>query len=164
MAGKADFTPEEWALLCKSPMLAALVVVASSPSGPIGVLKEMFALAKLVGEVKQQGGPAGLVGAIVAEVTSREGMELAKPTEIQGKKPEEARAHALEQLGKAAALVKAKAPGEAAGYAQWLQEVTQRVASASKEGGFLGFGGTLVSEAEQAALRDTATALGVQKA
>ena len=38
------------------------------------------------------------------------------------------------------------------------------MANASKEGGFLGFGGTLVSEQEQAALRDTAAALGIQQA
>jgi hypothetical protein len=164
MAGKSDFTPEEWALLAKSPMLAALVVVAASPSGPFGVIKEMVALAKLVAETKAKGGGDPLVGAIVADITTREGMEQAKPTEIQGKKPEEAKAYALEQLKKAAALVDQKAPGDAAGFKQWLQEVATRVANAAKEGGFLGFGGTLVSEQEEQALAATSAALGVAKA
>jgi hypothetical protein len=164
MAGKADFTPEEWRLLCKSPMLAGLVVVAASPSGPVGVIKEMFAIGKLIAETKAKGGAEALVGAIVGDITTREGMEQAKPTEIQGMKPDQARAHALEQLKKAAALVAQKDPAESAGYAQWLQEVTQRVANASKEGGFLGIGGTLVNEQEQAALADTAAALGIRKA
>jgi len=163
MAGKADFTPDEWAQVCKSPMMASLVLVAASPSGPIGVVKEMFAVGKLVAETKAKGGANPLVDALVGEITTREGMERAKPTEVQGKSPDEARAYALEQLKKVAALADQKAPGDAAGFKQWLQQVAERVASASKEGGFLGFGGTLVSEQEHAALRDTAAALGVQQ-
>ncbi len=164
MAGKADFTTEEWGLLAKSPMLAALIVVAASPSGPFGVIKEMVALAKLVAETKAKGSGDALVGAVVADITTREGMEQAKPTEIQGKKSEEARAYAIEQLNKVAALVDRKAPADAGGFKQWLQEVATRVANASKEGGFLGFGGTLVSEQEQRALADISAALGVAKA
>jgi hypothetical protein len=164
MAGKSDFTPEEWALLCKSPMLAALVVVAASPSGPFGIIKEMIAVAKLVAETKAKGGADALVAAVVADITTREGMEQAKPTEIQGKKPEEARAYALEQLKKVAALLDQKDPGDATGFKQWLQEVATRVAHASKEGGFLGIGGVLVSEQEQQALAATSAALGVAKA
>jgi hypothetical protein len=163
MAGKADFTPDEWKLLLKSPMLASLVVVAASPSGPFGVIKEMMAMGKLVAETKAKGGDA-LVNAVVNEITTREGMEQAKPTEIQGMSPDQARAHALDQLKQASALLRQKAPGDATGFARWLQEVAQRVANASKEGGFLGIGGTLVSEQEQAALRDTAAALGIQVA
>ncbi len=163
MAGKADFTADEWSLLCKSPMLAGMVVVAASPSGPFGVIKEMVAMGKLVAETKAKGGD-GLISAVVNEITTREGIERAKPTEIQGKSPDQARGYALDQLKQVAALLHQKAPGDATAFTQWLQEVAQRVASASKEGGFLGFGGTLVSEQEQAALRDTAAALGIQAA
>lgn len=163
MAGKADFTADEWALLCKSPILTALVVVASSPSGPFGVIKEMFAVGKLVAETKAQSG-ATLVSAVVADVTSREGMEQAKPKEIQGKRPEEARAYALDQLKRASALLDQKGGADAAGFKQWLQEVAVRVANAAKEGGFLGIGGTLVNEQEQQALADTSAALGVARA
>jgi hypothetical protein len=42
-----------------------------------------------------------------------------------------------------------------------LMSISQRVAEASKEGGFLGFGGTLVSEQEQAALHSISGALGL---
>jgi len=163
MAGKADFTADEWSMLCKSPMLAGMVVVAASPSGPFGVIKEMIAMGKLVAETKAKGGE-GLVSAVVNDITTREGIERAKPTEIQGKSPDEARTYALDQLKQAAALLGQKAPNDASAFSQWLQEVAQRVASASKEGGFLGFGGTLVSEQEQAALRDIAAALGIQAA
>jgi len=164
MAGKGDFTADEWSLLCRSPMLAALVVVAASPSGPFGVLKEMIAVGKLVAETKAKGGGDDLVGAVVGEITTREGIERAKPTDIQGMSPDQARSHALDQLKQVAALLRQKAPSDAGGFSQWLQEVGKRVANASKEGGFLGIGGTLVSEQEEAALRDTAAALGVQQA
>ena len=163
MAGKADFAADEWSLLCKSPMLAGMVVVAASPSGPFGVIKEMVAMGKLVAETKAKGGD-GLVSAVVNEITTREGIERAKPTDIQGKSPDQARAYALDQLKQVAALLRQKAPGDATAFSQWLQEVAERVASAAKEGGFLGFGGTLVSEQEKAALRDTAAALGIQAA
>jgi hypothetical protein len=39
--------------------------------------------------------------------------------------------------------------------------VGQKVAEAAKEGGFLGFGGTLVSDQEAATVREVSTALGV---
>ena len=65
MAGKADFTPDEWTALKKSPLMASLVVVAASPSGPLGVMKEMFAVGKLVAETKAKGGSNGLIDGIV---------------------------------------------------------------------------------------------------
>jgi len=39
---EADYTKEEWDLLLRAPWLAAMVVVAAGPSGPIGVLKELL--------------------------------------------------------------------------------------------------------------------------
>lgn len=163
MSGKTDFTAEEWTLLLKSPMYAGLVVVAADPSGPIGMLKEAFALGKLIAETKGAGGSAELVSDLVVDLTTREGREKAKLTEIQGKKPEEMRAHALDQLKASAALVDRKVPAEAAAFKGWLQSVATRIADASKEGGFLGIGGTRVSEEEEQALAATASALGVAR-
>jgi hypothetical protein len=60
-----------------------------------------------------------------------------------------------------AALIEKKAkPEEAQGFKQWLVTVAQRVAEAAKEGGFLGFGGTQVSEQETATIKELSTALG----
>ena len=38
----------------------------------------------------------------------------------------------------------------------------KKVSEAAKEGGFLGFGGTLVSDKEQAALKELADKLGIK--
>jgi hypothetical protein len=42
-----------------------------------------------------------------------------------------------------------------------LRGISQRVAEASREGGFLGIGSVLVSDAEKATLADIAKALGI---
>ena len=59
-----------------------------------------------------------------------------------------------------AAAVAAKSPAEAQSYKATILAVAQATAEASKEGGFLGIGGTLVSKDEQAALDAIKAALG----
>jgi hypothetical protein len=43
MTTKQNFTPEEWAKVLESPMLAGMAVSAAEPSGLWGMLKEAFA-------------------------------------------------------------------------------------------------------------------------
>jgi len=57
------------------------------------------------------------------------------------------------------ALRDAKAPGDAAAFKNWLRQISQHVAEAAKEGGFLGIGGVTVSEAEKATLTEISSAL-----
>ena len=52
-----------------------------------------------------------------------------------------------------------KSPAEAAAYKATILAVAKAAAEASKEGGFLGIGGTLVSKDEQAALDQLGAAL-----
>jgi hypothetical protein len=56
--------------------------------------------------------------------------------------------------------VTAKAPGDSRAFKDWIGAISQSVAEASKENGFLGFGGVQVSDAEKATLADIAKALG----
>ena len=53
-----------------------------------------------------------------------------------------------------------RAPAEAGAFKDWLKQIAQKTAEASTEGGFLGFGGVQVSEAEKATLAEIASALG----
>jgi len=48
MSGKADFTVDEWDLLRSSPLMASLLVVAASPSGPLGLIRESAAASKMI--------------------------------------------------------------------------------------------------------------------
>jgi hypothetical protein len=58
------------------------------------------------------------------------------------------------------AVVAAKSPAEADEYRDWLTTLAQKASEASKEGGFLGIGGKLVSEEEAAAVKELSSALG----
>ena len=48
---------------------------------------------------------------------------------------------------------------QAAQYREWALSVAEKVAMASTEGGFLGFGGTRLSDAEKALIEQLKTAL-----
>jgi hypothetical protein len=48
MSGKADFSVDEWDLLRSSPLMASMLVVAASPSGPVGLVQESTAAAKTI--------------------------------------------------------------------------------------------------------------------
>lgn len=167
MSTKADYSAEEWKLILKGPLMAGLVVVAASPSGPLGVLREMFAVGKLVNETKTQAEGAGgfsnsLLRSIVADLASPDARAQLDVSELRAVPPPQLQSHALEACRALAALVDRKASREEAEEVKrWLVTIAQRTAEAAKEGGFLGIGGTRVSENETVATRDVARALGV---
>jgi hypothetical protein len=80
--------------------------------------------------------------------------------QFKGAQLGEIKAKAIEELRSVAALVDAKAPQDAPSFKAWLREVAQRAAEAGKEGGFMGFGGVAVSDAERATLAEISAALG----
>ena len=66
-------------------------------------------------------------------------------------------------LSRRVAIVAARSAGEAEGYGHWLLSIATAAAEGAKEGTFLGLGGTRVSAAESAALRDLESALGLRE-
>src|SRR5262245_63877677 len=160
MATKADFTADEWKQIQRAPFMAGLAVVAASPSGPFGVVKEMFAVGKMLGEVKTQGSSNELIKALVGDIEAG-AKDMSAPEELKGKTPDEVKNYAIGSLRQVAALLEKKAKfDEAQGFKQWLVSVAQKVAEAAKEGGFLGFGSTQVSEQEAATIKELSTAVG----
>ena len=164
MAGKNDFTAEEWKTLLESPMMAGIAVTAADPSGLWGSLKESMASARTIMGAAHDSTAAELVRAIASDYETADGRSVAREglrAELSGKRPAEIVTKALSAIKKAAELIDAKAPGDAASYKTWLQHIAQAVAEASKEGGFLGFGGTEVSEAEKATLAHIKESIGL---
>src|SRR5262245_19280880 len=161
MANKTDFTPTEWSTLLKAPGWASIAVVAASPSGPFGVVKEMFAAGKVLAD-PTLGSQNPLVSALVADLRTSEGRQQAQPKEVTAKTPDDLRAQAVAQLKQVTSLLDAKGGADADGFKRWLTTLSERVAQAATEGGFLGFGGTRVSEKEESTLADIRTALGVK--
>lgn len=161
MANKASFTPDEWKLLSQTPTMAGLVVVAASPSGPLGVIEESIAMGRILVDTKTQGSSSELINALVGHLATPEGRQAMRPPELVGKSPDQIKSYALDTCRKAAALLDQKAPAESPAFKRWLQTIGQKVAEAAKEGGFLGIGGTQVSEQEKTALTDLGKSLGI---
>jgi hypothetical protein len=159
MSKVTDYSPEEWKVISSAPMMAGLLVSLSDMSGPIGLAKEAMAVVKAVNDTAS-GTTAELIKSVADEIKSQGGR--ADLSEIRND-PANARAALIDRCKQAAALVGQKSPGEAQDYKRWLLSMAHSTAAASKEGGFLGFGGTVVSETETAAVRDLALALGMKE-
>ncbi len=167
MASKAAFTPEEWAQIVASPMVAGMAITAADPGGLWSILRESIAGGSSLVRVKQDVAANPLAKAIAEDVENadtRTSVRDATQAKFKGVQVGELRAKAIEELRSVAALVDAKAPADASGFKTWLYEVAQRTAEAGKEGGFLGFGGVAVSDAERATLAEIQAALGTRSA
>jgi hypothetical protein len=163
MANKQSFTPEEWTKILESTMLAGMAVSAAEPSGLWGLMKEGFASSSALAHAKADAGSSELVKSVVAEYQTSEGrsaIQEALRKRFAGAKPGDAVQRSLDNLREVSAILAAKAPGDARAFKAWLSSISQKVAEASSEGGFLGIGGVQVSDAEKATLGDIAKALG----
>jgi len=103
-----------------------------------------------------------LIKAVVADFGTAEGRSIARDglkEKLAGSKPAEIKTKCIETLRQVAEVVDAKAPADAAAFKTWLRQISQHVAEAAKEGGFLGIGGVTVSEAEKATLAEISNAL-----
>src|SRR5262245_11989789 len=164
MPDKSNFTPDEWKLLLESVMMAGIAVTAAEPSGLWGLLKESFAGGSVLVTAKMDTTSNPLIKAVVADFETAQGRSTARDglkEQLTGSKPAEIKAKCIETLRQAGAVVDAKAPGDAAAFKGWLRQISQHVAEASNEGGFLGIGGVPVSEAENETLSEIAAALRV---
>ena len=160
MANKASFTPDEWKRLLEGVMMAGIAVSAAEPSGLWGTLKESFSSAQSM--VSGKSGASELVKALVTELETSEGRGIAREgvtAQLKGSKAPEIRTKSVDALRQLAGLLETKAPQDAVAVKSWLLGISQSAAEASKEGGFLGFGGVQVSDAEKATLSDIKNAL-----
>jgi hypothetical protein len=164
MAGKTDFAPDEWARVVASPMVAAMAITAADPSGLWGLLKEAMSGGWALLEVKQDASANALAKAVAADMTDPATRSAARDrmqAQFKGAQLQDIKTKAIEELRSVASLLDAKAPGDAQGFKSWLQHVARRAAEAGTEGGFLGFGGVAVSDAEKATLGEISAALGL---
>ena len=165
MANKATFSPDEWKQVVGGVFMAGFAITAADPSGLWGLLKETFASGRALMEAKSSTTSNELIKSIVSDFESAEGRTAGRDyvkSRLEGAKREDFKARAIEAVRQAAAVVEAKAPNDTAAYKEWLLRISRDVADASKEGGFLGFGGVAVSDAEKATLSEIQSALGVR--
>lgn len=156
MSKQTDYTPEEWKAISAAPVMAGLLVTVSDLSGPIGTAREAIAVVKGVTDTA-----ASTSNELIKAVG--EGIRLQGRPEmpdLPGDR-ESARTALIDGCKRAVAVVAQKSPAEVDDYKRWLTSLAQKTSEASKEGGFLGIGGTRVSEAENAALQELSSALGM---
>jgi hypothetical protein len=162
MASKASFTPEEWARVAASPMVASMAITAAEPSGLWSLLKESMAGGWALLEAKQSAQANPLVKAVADDIgdpTTRDAVRDSFSGKFKGSQFADVKQKAMEELRAVSGILDAKAPEDAAAFKSWLQQVAQKAAEAGTEGGFLGFGGVAVSDKEKATLQEIATAL-----
>jgi hypothetical protein len=144
MTTSADFTPEEWDVVREGPTSAGMIVSTAQRGG---TFREIFAIAKVYTEARQEHGDSELLDQLVAE---KPDMDRTK-----SHSPEELKEHGLQRIREAVALVEQKAsPEELGAYRQFVSTLAERVARAKSEGD------TSISEAESAAIAEIGEALG----
>ncbi len=162
MADKSAFTPDEWRLIAASPMLAGMAVTLADPSGIFGTIREGLSGANALLSARKDEGANAIARAIAADFDTAEGRTAARDgirADLTGKTPAELKTQALDGLRKVSAILAARAPADAPAFRLWLKAIAGKAAEASSEGGFLGFGGVRVSEAEKATLAEIDAAL-----
>jgi hypothetical protein len=121
MAGKADFTEEEWDTLQKGVTGAGLLVSVSD-KGFFDTFKEAGALAKHLAEARE-GHDSQLVRELGDTKTSGFGL-TASPSEVT--------TETIEALGSAVATLREKAPDEVDAYRSLVLGVAESVGAAAK--------------------------------
>lgn len=149
MTQKADFNAEEWSTLVEAPVLAGMRVVTA---GRGGTIRESMAMGKVYAAARQQHGESQLLDDLVSSPPALEPQRVGSSGDIKGV--------AEERLREAVGILKKKATAEELeAYRGFVVTLAEAVASAHKEGGFMGVGGTEVSEDERRALDEIAATL-----
>jgi hypothetical protein len=160
MTTSADFTDEEWARLGRAPVLAGLAITFADPGGPLEALKESSAAMKTIVDASKGNEYGFFVHAIAIDVAERVRHRTNPLADFHASGPD-ATERILDELRAINELLSSKAtPDEADEFRDWVRDAAQAAAKAAREGGFMGFGGVLVSEREQQMLDRLGEAFG----
>ena len=151
MTTKADFNAEDWSTVVDGPLYAGLRVIAADRGGTV---RESLAMSRVYQDARAQHGSSELLDELVKS-----------PPTIDSERLQQAggdlSAVTTEHLRHAVSILESKATGaDVDAYKTFVMRVAQAVAGAHKEGGFLGVGGTRISDAETQALDEISHALG----
>ncbi len=155
MTDKADFNAEEWLTIVNGPLYASMLVISADRGG---TLRETLAMGRAYQAAREHHGESELLDTLVKAPPSIDPDRLRDAGGDIG-------VVATNQLREAIRILEARAtPVETDGYKKFVMTVAQAVASAHKEGGFLGIGGKQISDAENQALDEISAALGAPPA
>jgi len=173
MSFENKFSEQEQVLLTSLPTLAGSVMSLAEGSG-LGTISEMMSSAKTMLSGAKDFSTNEIITAILPNMENRdEAMTKAKELRekikshlqsYQVKSKDELRQRVIEDCKTVNELLSSKAdPKEAEEYKKWVLNIAEDVSKAAKEGGFLGFGGTQVSEGETKLFDEISAALNVKR-
>lgn len=146
MTTKADFNAEEWSVVANAPYVTAMLVIAADRGGTV---RETMAISRAYAAAREQYRDP-LIQAILSTPPAFDPATAPRT-------PEDLRRAAPSTLRRAVSILDRVATEEEVNrYKRFVYGVADTVARAHREGGFLGLGGTEVSEHEQAALDEIA--------
>jgi hypothetical protein len=152
MTRKAQFNAEEWETVVDGPLFAGLRMIAADRGG---TWRETIAMGQVYQQARADHGSSELLDEIVTSPPSLDAARAQAAGADLGQL-------AARQLREAVRILEARAdPAETDAYKTFVMTVAQAVAEAHREGGLLHLGRRgEVSEAENAALDEIASALG----
>lgn len=155
MTQKAAFNAEEWSIVVDGPLYAGMYVISADRGGTI---RESLAMSRVYQDARQHHGASELLDALMTSPPAIDPAHL-------GRHGENIASVTTGGLRDAVRILDAKATGaEIDDYKRFVMTVAQAVASAHKEGGFLGIGGKQISDNENRVLDDISSALGTPPA
>ena len=147
MTTKSDFTEEEWVRVRRAPFVAGMAISLADPGGPIEMAKESMATVKTATNPPTR---EPLLADVALDIQSMTQQRQNPLSDFKVTDAAQAGQQILDELRAVKDLVAAKAaPEETTAFGQWLVATAQAAADAAKEGGFLGFGATQISEGEK---------------
>ncbi len=169
-----SYTEEELNLLANVPHMIGAAMAFAGSSGLFGTGKEMFVSAQSVLAGVKDYPNNELIQAVLPNLQGERSEAMQKMKKFRAwatarmkekgiNSYEKMRQHALEDCRAAVDLISSRSSGqEATEYKQWAVSVAEKVAMATTEGGFLGFGGERLSANEKQLLGEIESTLGVQ--
>jgi hypothetical protein len=146
MTDKAAFNADEWTTLANAPALVGMLVIAADKGGTV---RETLAAQRAYAQAAAKE-PGELLRAILTTPATID-------PAMRPRTPDDLRRLAPDSLRNAIAILERLATDEeVVEYKRFVFALADTVARAHREGGFLGIGGTEVSEHEQAALDEIA--------
>ena len=157
MSTMKDYSDQEWKAISGAPTAAGLFITLADASGPVGIAKEAMAVSRAISEAATGGDAPDVVKSLA------EGMKSGRPElpDLPMGDRDKTKEALLGTIKAAVSAIETKSPAEAKPFKMWLASIAAKVSQASKEGGFLGIGGTPVSRDEENALRQLSEVLGM---
>ena len=130
MSGKSDFTDDEWTAVSEAPLLVMVTMFSAGEHGPISMIKESSAGARVITQPGNRGAASGLIAEIIPDAQSKEARhDVGHP---HGSSLEEIIATSLTKLEPAATALRKLPADEATEVGAWLADIAAAVAKAAK--------------------------------